>query len=439
MIDIVGVLKEPVGLISTLITIGGTVWGWWKFVYSKSKARKQLATQLAVGDRIVASADLEGEGYDQALQHFEKALAVDPGNLAIMRRILRATRRRNETAMPVALMDGPPRQEIDAVLERLYELDVKEDKELLLEEAQLLELIGKRESAIAALRKAQALAPDDPEMLSLLGACTKDAELVRRAIAAQPENAAHHHALAYVLSARGEYGAAVREYRSAAGLAGGRDFASRRTRSAAMSDLLQLFKQHGDKLDLPPEERIAALEAVVASKVSLDRTQHVMLAELYLAAGSLQKAHDAIRAAMGTDQQSWRSYVPQLRLYKTILERGGFDAAALARVNATLEQVAERQHYDELLEIGEGPQHRKIGLRIDKTAGGGLLVARCFAGYPFAKAGVRDGDRILEFAHRKTENLRDIWTRLIQFAPGSDVPLRVQRAGETLDLTLVVQ
>ena len=434
-------LKDSLGLAATVLGLAGTVWGYWKFVWSKKKARDQRNAQLAVGDRIAASADLEGEGYDQAIEHYEKALALDPGNAGIFRRIVRATRRRNEIMMPMALVDSPARAEVDAILARLYELRIDDDRELLLEEAQLLDLIGKRDSAVAALRKARALAPDDPDALALLGAFTQDLDLVRRAIAARPDDASYHHGLAYVLSQRGEYGAAVREYRRAAELATGTDISSSRTRNGALADILELFKRHGAKLELPADERVAALEAVIASQVSMDRTQHVMLAELCLELGRLEKAHAAIRRALGDEQESWRYYLPQVRLYRTILERGAFDPAALAAVQAILQKAADAERYDELLETGKAEGHRyKVGLRVEKTAAGdGLLVQRSFAGYPFAKAGVLDGDRILEFAHRRIQRLQDISRWLIEFTPGTDVPLKVQRVGELIDLTLIVQ
>ena len=114
------------------------------------------------------------------------------------------------------------------------------------------------------------------------------------------------------------------------------------------------------------------------------------------------------------------------------------DAAALAEVQAILQEIAERSQYDQLLEIGDDPKY-KIGLRVERAAGNGVRVLRAFEGYPFAKAGVREDDRILEVAHRKTASLRDIWLPLINFAPGTDVPLKVERAGELLDLTLIVQ
>lgn len=433
-------LKESLGLAATVLGLAGTIWGYWKFVWSKKKARDQRNAQLAVGDRIAATADLEGEGYEQALEHYEKALALDPGSLEIVRRIVRTTRRRNEMVMPVALMDGPARKEIDAVLARLYELRIDDDRELLLEEAQLLDLIGKRDSAVAALRKARALAPDDPDVLALLGAFTQDLDLLRRALAMRPDDASYHHGLAIVLGKRGEYGAAVREYRRAAELATGADLSSSRTRNGALQDMLAVFKQHGAKLDLPAEERVTLLEALVASQVSMDRAQHVMLAELYLDLGKLEKAHDAIRSALGDEQESWRYYLPQVRLYRTILERGAFDPAALAAVQAILQKAADAERYEELLETGKAEGHRyKVGLRVEKAAGDGVLVQRSFAGYPFAKAGVRDGDRILEFAHREIRRLQDISRWLVEFTPGTDVPLKVQRAGSVLDLTLIVQ
>jgi tetratricopeptide (TPR) repeat protein len=433
-------LKDSLGIVATALGLAGTIWGYWKFVWSKKKARDQLKAHLAVGDRIAASAELEGEGYEQALERYEMALALDPGNVDIVRRVARTVRRKLELENPVSFVDGPARKEVDAILARLYELRIDHDRELLLEEAALLDLAGKRDSAVAALAKVRERHPEDPEVLARIGLLTLDAELLERAIAARPGDAAHHHALAYVFDKRGEHAAAVREYRRAAELATGPDIASRRTRTGALQDILQVFKQRGTQLGLPPEVGVEALEALVASRVSLDRTQHFLLASLYLELGRLDKARAAVRTGLGEDKTSWRYYLPQLRLYETILERGGFDAATLAEVKAILQQAAEAELYEETLEIGEGEQHRKVGLRIEKRSpGSGVLVQRCFAGYPFAKAGVRNGDRIVELGHRRIQHLRDIWQRLMEFKPGADLPLKVQRAEELVELTVIVQ
>jgi hypothetical protein len=152
-------LKDSIGLIATVLGIAGTIWGWWKFVWTKKKARDQVKAHLAVGDRIAASADLEGDGHLQALEHYEKALALDAGNVEIVRRIARTARRKLELEPPVNLLEGPARQVIDAVLARLYELRLDGDRELLLEEAALLDLAGKSDSAIATLRKVAGAAP----------------------------------------------------------------------------------------------------------------------------------------------------------------------------------------------------------------------------------------------------------------------------------------
>jgi tetratricopeptide (TPR) repeat protein len=357
-----------------------------------------------------------------------------------VRRIARTVRRKLELENPVSFVDGPARKEVDAMLARLYELRIDDDKELLLEEAALLDLAGKRDSAVAALRKVRERHPEDPEVLARIGLLTLDAELLERAIATRPGEAAHHHALAYVFDRRGEHAAAVRAYRRAAELATGADVASRRTRTGALQDILQVFKQRGTQLGLPPEVGVEALEALVASRVSLDRTQHFLLATLYLELGRLDQARAAVRTGLGEDRKIWRYYLPQVRLYETILERGGLDAATLAEVKAILHQAAEAEQYEEMLEIGEGEQLRKVGLRIEtKSPGSGVLVQRSFAGYPFAKAGVREGDRIVELGHRKIHHLRDIWLRLAEFKPGADLPLKVQRADELIDLTLIIQ
>ena len=69
----------------------------------------------------------------------------------------------------------------------------------------------------------------------------------------------------------------------------------------------------------------------------------------------------------------------------------------------------------------------------------GVLVVRAYAQYPFARAGVRDEDRILEFGHRPVGSLQEIVGRLLDFEPGTEIPLRIERGDATLTLTLTVE
>ena len=130
-----------------------------------------------------------------------------------------------------------------------------------------------------------------------------------------------------------------------------------------------------------------------------------------------------------------------MELFAAILEARNNDPDTLAEVRQLISTKTSMASYDEILETGYEGKHRyKIGLRIAKgTTGEGAQVLRTYEGYPFAKAGVQAKDQILEVAHRPITVLRDIWLLLIELSPGTDVPLKVKRDSEVLDLTLIVE
>jgi tetratricopeptide (TPR) repeat protein len=446
-----------VGLLATVLGILGTLYAAWKYLSGKRRDRERVATLQAVGDRIADTADIEGEGYERAIAEYEKALALDGGNIAVFRRIISAARRKLELENPVRLHERECQAEINSALTRIYEFQaahpgLKDDQELLLEEAALLTLSGKAESAVAALKKIEQLHPGNPDVLARLGFATDDADLVRRALEKRPGEASYHHVLGQVLERRGRKAEAIREHRRAADLPEGSSLESKRTRNYALRAILDVFKSVGGaderalcaELDMPVEERVEMLEYFVANRPDVrDAAPRFYLAALYRSRGELDKAYPWIREAVGEDRRSWRSYgyQPMVRLFETILREGGFDPATLAEVHEILQAHQERKQYEEVLETWreKGGHRYMVGLRVDHAPGPGVLVLRTYEGYPFAKAGVHEGDRILEFAHRKVATLRDMSFRLVEFTPGTDVPMKVQRAGELLDLTLIIQ
>lgn len=345
------VFGKIVTIAGTALGILGTLYAAWRYLASKRKTRERVATLLSVGDRIAETAAVEGEGYERAVAEYEKALALDRHNVEIYRRILNATRRGLELENEARLMSNESQAKVNAALRRLYEFQAghpaqKQDRELMLEEAALLWLGSKYDSARALVTKAHERYPDDADVLAELGGMTKDAGPLQRAIAANPTHAGYHRSLAYVLRKQGRSAEAIREYRRAAELATGADLITRRSRNESLWDLMQIFRAHGDStegvlgagLGMPPEERAEMLEYFLSASGSSDKVPHYYLATLYHARGDLEKAHHAIRTALGDDRRDWRHYHPRLRLLAQILEGGARDPALLAEIQAMLQQ-----------------------------------------------------------------------------------------------------
>jgi S1-C subfamily serine protease len=130
------------------------------------------------------------------------------------------------------------------------------------------------------------------------------------------------------------------------------------------------------------------------------------------------------------------------------LEESGLDPNTLAEARqyaqAIRDNVKSREESEKELEILEVRSYSgrkyKVGLRVPNTESDeGILVLKVFEGYPFAKAGLLEGDRILEVAHRKVLAFHHIENLLTEFAHGTDVPVKVKRGNEVLFLTLVIE
>lgn len=346
-----GLLKLYGAEIGTAVGAAGTVYGWWKFVWSRRKKRARARQAVAVGDRLMATAEIEGEGYEDAVAEYRKALALDR-NVDTYRRIMIATRRKLELQKSMRLENDKIQKEISAALTGLYEFQtsdaLKNDKGLLIEEIAFLGLAGKSESALATARRARELYPDDPEILARLGYRTDDVEVIGRAIRLDGKEPRYHYELADVLKERGQLAEAIREYRRTAELATGSALRIQRMRNFALSDLLDTFKRQAYKqggilaatLDMPLDERVQMLEYFLANYRNVDPAPYFFLAELHHARGEMEKASLNMRKGLGDDRKWWDSRKPMLKLYARILQDGQLDPATLAEVRAMLGETA---------------------------------------------------------------------------------------------------
>lgn len=75
-------------------------------------------------------------------------------------------------------------------------------------------------------------------------------------------------------------------------------------------------------------------------------------------------------------------------------------------------------------------------LQPDRTAG--ILVLGLRTNRPAFRAGLREGDLILDAGSRPVTNLPCFWRTVRNAKPGSSLPLKVYRDGKTLDLSATV-
>ncbi len=401
------------------------------------------------GDRFAERGDFRA-----AIEQFDKALAIKSGDPDLRRRRIVWMRRDLEERGPFE----PTRNKMNDALTEIYQLQalfpqLRNDRELLLEEALILRAGGDASSAAYdVLEKAHRLYPADPDIVENLGQVTHGAEgidLLRLATRARPLEASYHYHLAVALDKADDPAEAIREYRRAVELDANRGFSSQK--DAALRYLFEMFRtleqkeiQNGGvaspSFPMPVAERIAALEYFLANYHTDFDKPHFYLAKLYRVQGDLNRANAEIRKALGGDKSKWANYEPELELYIQILDEGKMDPEQLAEARASL--GAATGYYEETLEIR--PNNRShtflIGLKAPvEKSDQGVLVVRSFEHYPFADAGVKEGDRIVEFAHRRVRDLEEIRFDLVEFDPGTKVPLKVQRGGRVLDLELTIR
>ena len=136
-----------------------------------------------------------------------------------------------------------------------------------------------------------------------------------------------------------------------------------------------------------------------------------------------------------------RSNVQRLTLLASILEAQNKQSEA-QEIRRMISRQTEKALSEEIMEIGIDGKHRyKMGLKVTKKSdkSAGVKVLKVYIDYPFARAGVKEGDELLSFAHRKILSLRSITRLLLDFSPGTEVPLTVKRNNEELSMTLVVE
>lgn len=271
-------------------------------------------------------------------------------------------------------------------------------------------------------------------------------KLIQQAVALAPEKSLYRFGLGRQQREAGDYSAALASFRKAVALKDQQqDLQGIRAANMAAGELRRTLRDADgatgisgtDFYGLSLQQRMDYVDFIL-QQAGADRHFKIVAAKLFHTTGRYTEAEDLLRSVLGRYNE--RSNAEQLDLFAQVLDaQGKEESHAVRRLLANIQQSAR---YEEILESGlEGSQHRyKIGLRVSKeNAGQGIEVIKAFAGYPFAKAGVRQGDYLLEFAHRKIRSLRSIWVPITNFSPGTDVPLKIRRGKQVLDVSVIIE
>ena len=340
----------------------------------------------------------------------------------------------------------------------LIENNFSQDKQaqLLSSLARLLQFDQRWQSPQAInelFAKAHSLAPNNAEIVYWYGERLINDEtdkqqglnLIQQAIEIAPENAIYVAAMGRHQSRDGDYAAAFISFRRAIELLPKqRELQRIRAANEAKYALIRSLRAadgiediSGDQFfGLTMQQRLELTEFILQQKGN-DRYFNLVAAKLFHTAKQHARAETLLRNAIGDYDE--RTNTQQLTLLASVLVAQGKKEAD--EIRDLLSKIEMRDSYEEILETGIDGKHRyKVGLRVAKQNNdNGIEVLKVFDGYPFAKAGVQAGDHLLEFAHRKVENLRSIWVPINDFSPGTDVPLKLQRGNTVMDVSVVIE
>jgi tetratricopeptide (TPR) repeat protein len=254
-----------IGLIGVIIgaIIGGSQII--KQIQQSKKIKKEVKTFLEVGDRFAEQFKL-----NKAIEEYHKALELDKENIEAQQKIITAMRQK----LYLRITPFPVVNDVLARIYKMYALKsyLKNDIELLLEEARILIYDDGLSNALNVLETAQNVAPDEPEVLALLGLVraltspkdkTEGFDLLEQAIESEPNSALYHFYMAQALEHAQNDAELIREYYRAAKLQTGRDLWSNKLHNDAIRELdaifMRFFRDDGaltSSLNIPLKERV---------------------------------------------------------------------------------------------------------------------------------------------------------------------------------------
>jgi hypothetical protein len=344
-----------IGLIGAVIgaIIGGSQI-YKQFQHSK-KIKGEVKILLEVGDRFAEQFKL-----NKALEEYHKALELDKEDIDAQRKIIISLRQK-------LYLGISPFPVVNDVLSRIYKLyalnsSLKNDIELLLEEARILIYDDSLYDALNVLETAYKEAPNEPEVLALLGFVrtltspkerVEGLDLLEKAIGSQPNNAMFHYYRAQALEHAQDDAESIREYYRAAKLLDIKDIWSKTFLKKAIRKLdvkfIRFFRDDGaltPSLNIPLKERALIYEYVIGEyeKLSskfreLQYSRNGYMATLFYELGEFEKADQEIRKTFNKWDisyndviEGWKYHtnrIPWVELHIKILEEGALDQNTL--------------------------------------------------------------------------------------------------------------
>ncbi|MCC2616435.1 PDZ domain-containing protein [Aestuariibacter halophilus] len=185
----------------------------------------------------------------------------------------------------------------------------------------------------------------------------------------------------------------------------------------------------------------------VASLFPRDRRLALVSARRWQALARPQRALDRLAIALPEEQRSEgiSAYtVDAFEVLHQLLAQSSADSAEAQALETRLQDYHAAQQEQQVMEWGIEGQHRyKVGLVVwrhpESPEQQGIPIKKAYGQYPFARAGVKDGDWLVRFAHRDVSDIRVLLRLLGQFSPGSDVPMTVKRDDQSVELMLTVE
>lgn len=432
------------------------------YIEERQQQRDAFASYMGAAEQFLKLDNLE---YAEA--SLEQALAINPNDSRLRLRhfLLRAQHLLREVdyygyQLPAAQLAVMPTLVTDGFSLLETKFMSHDQAQLLLSLARLLQYDRRWQSpsAIEALFvQAQQQKADDANIVYWYGdwlwhqAESQDKveqgyRLIQQAARLKPDNALYVAGLGRLQAKRGDYQQAFASFSQAIKLRPSQhtlqNVRAANEAKGALARTLHAADQIQDisgtqffGLDMP--ERLKLTEFALENAAS-DRNLRMLAARLFHHLGHDQKAEPILEKLLGRYDE--RSNTDSLNLYVAVLKANN-NLAEAQRVEQTLARQQELASYEEILETNIDGQHRyKVGLRVSKkNSDEGVRVLKVYQAYPFEKAGLKEGDHILEFAHRKVTSLRSIWVPINEFTPGTDVPLLIRRGDEILNLTLVIE